>query len=75
MNIIDVYNEAKTIVYEKLPTKTLREIAMINKETGGIFKKYNESEINILTKRQIITMFKTEKKYKELRRDYHESNQ
>lgn len=69
MNIIDMYNETKTIIYDKIPTKILRKIAKTNKEQKGIFEKYNESEINILTKRQLTTMFKIEKKYKELRRD------
>ena len=62
MDIIDKY-------YEKAPTKMLRKIAKENKEQGGIFKNYNETEINILTKRQLTTIFKIEKKYLELRRD------
>lgn len=70
MDIITAYNDTSTIKYENINTKLLREIAFNNKKREGIFKNYNEYEIRMLTKRQLVYILKIEQKYKQLRRDY-----
>ena len=69
MTIEQAYNDVSTIIYKKLPITELRKIAIINKKHKGIFEKYHEYEINMLTKRQLVYILETEQKYKQLRRE------
>lgn len=55
--------------FDKFNTYELREIAKINRKEGGIFENYQDYEIKMLTKRQIITILETENKYIKLRKE------
>lgn len=69
MDIFEAYEDTSTIKFENLCIRLLRSIAFDSKKREGIFKNYNEYEIRMLTKRQLVYILKIEQKYKQFRRE------